>query len=242
MALNPLLVQHRPKSRDLLPPKEDKPQSQTHVTNQWQYDTQKKTTENVQQPQRTSTKTSTYFDQVTIHLSWPFFLQAPDGPNVLVAPFGFSRPRPPGPPALGAAVRGENSELGPCERHLNFFENGRFQGREVFFRSKKTQKNQQTCFLLVFLCFLPFERGMQRYVASFKVEGMFHLWTNTHPPFWRMTVMEWSHLRWLRSEEISHFPWWIIDAFLLLRCHAKLSKQSALIRFFLWAQLASGFC
>lgn len=183
MALNPLLVQHRPKSRDLLPPKEDKPQSQTHVTNQWQYDTQKKTTENVQQPQRTSTKTSTYFDQVTIHLSWPFFLQAPDGPNVLVAPFGFSRPRPPGPPALGAAVRGENSELGPCERHLNFFENGRFQGREVFFRSKKTQKNQQSCFLLVFLCFLPFERGMQRYVASFKVEGMFHLWTNTHPPF-----------------------------------------------------------
>lgn len=103
--------------------------------------------------------TNTYedFDQVTIHLSWPFFVQAPDGPNVLAAPFGAPRPRPPGPSALGAAVRGDNSELGPCERHLNAQKNGRFQEREVFFVQKKTAKNQQTCFLLVFLCFLLFE-------------------------------------------------------------------------------------
>lgn len=133
--------------------------------------------------------------------------------------------------------------LGRAKGTWTQFQEWKISREKVLFSfKKKTQKKPTDLFFVGVFMFSPIWRGMQRYVASFKVEGMFHLWTNTHPPFWRMTVMEWSHLRWLRSEEISHFPWWIIDAFLLLRCHAKLSKQSALIRFFLWAQLASGFC
>lgn len=184
MALNPLLVQHLPKSRDLLP--------------------RRRTTNH--NPKRTWPNSSTTILKKTENMRPQQKLRSSYNPSLLAFLLASSRRAE----CARCAVWSTTAEASwaSCTwsrracRKLRAWAvrkaperqgNGRFQKRERerVFSFKKTQKLTGFGFVDVFV-FSPIWRGMRRYVESFKVEGMFHLWTNTHPHLWLLTWQSWN--------------------------------------------------